>query len=53
MGNIMNTKFYDLFTLNHQLDCFIFSSFQYFVFDFHMAPVMLYDKIISLTVSAE
>ena len=25
--------------------------FQYFVFDFHMAPVMLYDKIISFTVS--
>ena len=24
--------------------------FQYFVFDFHMAPVMLYDKIISFTV---
>lgn len=23
---------------------------QYFVFDFHMAPVMLYDKIISFTV---
>lgn len=26
-------------------------SFQYFVFDFHMAPAMLFDKIISLTVS--
>ena len=25
--------------------------FQYFVFDYHMAPVMLYDKIISFTVS--
>lgn len=24
--------------------------FQYFVFDFHMAPVMLFDKIISFTV---
>ena len=26
-------------------------SLQYFVFDFHMAPVMLFDKIISFTVS--
>ena len=25
--------------------------FQYFVFDFHMAPAMLFDKIITLTVS--
>ena len=25
-------------------------NFQYFVFDFHMAPVMLFDKIISFTV---
>ena len=25
--------------------------FQYFVFDFHMAPIMLFDKIITLTVS--
>ena len=25
--------------------------FQYFVFDFHMAPLMLFDKIITLTVS--
>lgn len=24
---------------------------QYFVFDFHMPPVMLFDKIITLTVS--
>ena len=24
---------------------------EYFVFDFHMAPVMLFDKIISFTVS--
>ena len=28
-----------------------FSHFQYFVFDFHMAPVMLFDKIITLSVS--
>ena len=28
-----------------------FFSFQYFVFDFHMAPVMLFDKIITLSVS--
>ena len=26
-------------------------AFQYFVFDFHMAPVMLFDKIITLSVS--
>ena len=26
---------------------------QYFVFDFHMAPVMLFDKIISFTVGRE
>lgn len=26
-------------------------SFQYFVFDFHMAPAMLFDKIITLSVS--
>jgi hypothetical protein len=25
--------------------------FQYFVFDFHMAPAMLFDKIVTLTVS--
>jgi len=25
--------------------------FQYFVFDFHMPPVMLFDKIITLSVS--
>jgi len=29
----------------------IFHFFQYFVFDFHMAPIMLFDKIITLTVS--
>ena len=29
----------------------IISLLQYFVFDFHMAPVMLFDKIITLTVS--
>lgn len=28
--------------------CFFF---QYFVFDFHMSPVMLFDKIITLSVS--
>ena len=27
--------------------------FQYFVFDYHMAPVMLFDKIISFTVRTE
>jgi hypothetical protein len=27
--------------------------FQYFVFDFHMAPIMLFDKIITLTVSCQ
>ena len=27
--------------------------FQYFVFDYHMAPVMLFDKIISFTVRIE
>jgi len=27
------------------------SRFQYFVFDFHMPPVMLFDKIITLSVS--
>ena len=27
-----------------------FCVFKYFVFDFHMAPVMLFDKIISFTV---
>lgn len=26
--------------------------FQYFVFDFHMPPVMLFDKIITLSVSS-
>ena len=31
--------------------CFISFCFQYFVFDFHMAPLMLFDKIITLTVS--
>ena len=30
---------------------FISFCFQYFVFDFHMAPLMLFDKIITLTVS--
>ena len=29
------------------------SFFQYFVFDFHMAPVMLFDKIISFTVGLQ
>ena len=29
---------------------FIYFCFQYFVFDFHMAPVMLFDKIITLSV---
>lgn len=29
--------------------CSLFA--QYFVFDFHMAPVMLFDKIITLSVS--
>lgn len=28
-----------------------FFLFQYFVFDFHMPPVMLFDKIITLSVS--
>lgn len=28
-----------------------FLPFQYFVFDFHMPPVMLFDKIITLSVS--
>lgn len=34
--------------------CFFFSFYlflQYFVFDFHMAPAMLFDKIITLSVS--
>lgn len=33
--------------------CFIYMKklyFQYFVFDFHMPPVMLFDKIITLSV---
>lgn len=30
---------------------FFFLAFQYFVFDFHMPGVMLFDKIITLTVS--
>lgn len=30
---------------------FQFISLQYFVFDFHMAPAMLFDKIITLSVS--
>lgn len=29
----------------------IFLLFQYFVFDFHMPPIMLFDKIITLSVS--
>jgi hypothetical protein len=28
-----------------------FSLLQYFVFDFHMPPMMLFDKIITLSVS--
>jgi hypothetical protein len=30
---------------------FSFLLFQYFVFDYHMPPVMLFDKIITLSVS--
>ena len=35
------------------LHIILFSFFfpQYFVFDFHMAPAMLFDKIVTLTVS--
>ena len=39
-------KLFDILTL-------VFSFFQYFVFDFHMAPAMLFDKIITLTVSKD
>ena len=42
------SRFYSLrlANINHS-----FSVPQYFVFDFHMAPLMLFDKIITLTVS--
>ena len=37
--------------LGNNMTSFLFFLFQYFVFDFHMAPVMLFDKIITLSVS--
>lgn len=39
--------------MKHLKLSFLFISFQYFVFDFHMAPAMLFDKIITLTVSTK
>ena len=40
-------------TLDSQINVRILNwfCFQYFVFDFHLAPLMLFDKIITLTVS--
>ena len=41
---------YIIYILNIFKYISISPNFQYFVFDFHMAPVMLFDKIISFTV---